>query len=713
MPYSPSASDSILQGRLPHATSLVLFSRFPEAGKVKTRLAWRIGDGAAASIHHYMLNSVVETLMQRVEDVNIVLNYTGAPCEDSMRQALNPGIDSELIHFIEQPNTSFGGRINAIAKRLNKVVIVSSDIPQLSIEQLDEAIAHVRNNRSTIGLTADGGYYLIGLPEYRDVFTAIDYRAQDVGQQTLALLQHHFDRAHPLQQMLIDVDEERDLQSLGLDHLTANYVDISVIIPVLNESDTILITLEHIIATADDSDRIEIIVVDGQSRDQTPALVDGFKERFPELKLHIFAIPSLGRSFQMNYGYRRSSGRFSLFCHADTWLPKHWDRIVKSSFLDTHLQWCSFSLRYDHSHPALRWIAWIANNVRRVPYGDQALCFRRDYFSERGKFDYLTLFEDARFMYIKVPLRDGRRLPQPVFTSARMYADKRGKLSCGTVISTLLKNNAILIAAWLFKIPPCLLKSVYYRYFKALNIVEVEFLTQRYAFRYHYPTKLRHKIMIWKVLYYQHAMDDVIGAILKYSKGNDIIVDVGANVGILSILLAMTLTRRNINSDIVAFEPVPTLCASFHYNQSLYRREIKNRITLENLALSQQSGQHYYLHANGELSYLTAANHRGALTTEAIALDDYHFEDRPISVIKLDIEGHELAALRGMKKILCRHKPAVLFEVLSRPMTAFLGYPSTSSKSAITDFFDSIGYRVNKISRVDYVALPNDRFLNR
>ena len=685
---SSTTADSQLQSNtLPHEISIVLFSRFPKPGKVKTRLAWRIGDGAAAHIHRHMLNGILATLVTYVKNVNIVLNYTGADCEQSMRKAFYPDVDTKSVQFIKQPDLSFGERVSYIAQRLNKFIIVSSDIPQLSVAQINEAIAYVENNQSVIGLTEDGGYYLIGLPEYRDVFTSVDYRANDVGQQTFSLMQTYFNQAHQLKKRLIDVDEEQDLQALDLEHLIEGYVDISVIIPVLNESDNIVRMLEHTLTTASEIDRIEIIIVDGCSRDNTVALVADFKERFADVKLHLFVIPSLGRSFQMNYGFRRSSGRFSLFCHADTLLPEHWDSKIKDNFHNAHIKWCHFGLRYDNPHRALRFIAWVASNLRRVPYGDQALCFRRDYFTERGKFDYLTLLEDARLMYVKVSSSEGNSLADSALTSARMYANKQGKLTYRSIVKIMLRNNAILIGAWLLKIPPCLLKSLYYRNVRKLNIIEVDCLNQRYAFQYHYPEKLKHKIIIWKTFYYQHCLDRIIGEMLKHIKGNDIIVDVGANVGMLSILLAISLTKQHISSQIIAFEHSQKLRDSFQYNHSLYQQEIKNRITLESKDCVDNT------------------------TTQTITLDNYRFQDKPISIIAVNVEKSWRAVLEGMQETLRQHRPVVLFQLTLYSNTChcikkFLRHSQTDQRNTIDNFFNRIDYNVEKLSKVHYVAHP-------
>ena len=95
---------------------------------------------------------------------------------------------------------------------------------------------------------------------------------------------------------------------------------ISVIIPTLNEERTIMATLAHTASLGFD----ELIVVDGGSLDQTPVLVESYRQRTrpPAQSLVRLVTAPCGRARQMNEGAKASRGEILLFLHADTQLPR-------------------------------------------------------------------------------------------------------------------------------------------------------------------------------------------------------------------------------------------------------------------------------------------------------------------------------------------------------------------------------------------------------
>ncbi|CCQ65331.1 Glycosyltransferase [Crocosphaera watsonii WH 0402] len=103
---------------LPYPVSIVLFTRYPDPGKVKTRLAWDIGDRTAANIHGVFMSKMLMILLREINGVNIIVNYTGIDYQTEMIQGFDPalvldikqGINSGVLSFIKQPSTSFGER---------------------------------------------------------------------------------------------------------------------------------------------------------------------------------------------------------------------------------------------------------------------------------------------------------------------------------------------------------------------------------------------------------------------------------------------------------------------------------------------------------------------------------------------------------------------------------------------------------------------------
>ena len=110
---------------------------------------------------------------------------------------------------------------------------------------------------------------------------------------------------------------------------------ISVIIPTLNEERTIMATLAHTAGLGFD----ELIVIDGGSTDDTPALVESYRLSTQSSALSpvqwVTAPP--GRARQMNEGAKASRGEILLFLHADTQLPGNAKIVIDMALVDLRL----------------------------------------------------------------------------------------------------------------------------------------------------------------------------------------------------------------------------------------------------------------------------------------------------------------------------------------------------------------------------------------
>ena len=112
-------------------------------------------------------------------------------------------------------------------------------------------------------------------------------------------------------------------------------MDISVIIPTLNEAATIGETLRRVRS----SGRCEVIVVDGGSDDGTPELAR------PQADLVLSA--GRGRARQMNVGARAASGQVLLFLHADTVLPPDFPALLENALRNPRVVGGRFDVRLD------------------------------------------------------------------------------------------------------------------------------------------------------------------------------------------------------------------------------------------------------------------------------------------------------------------------------------------------------------------------------
>lgn len=173
---------------------------------------------------------------------------------------------------------------------------------------------------------------------------------------------------------------------------------ISVIIPTLNEERTIMATLAHTASLGFD----ELIVVDGGSTDETPALVESFRLSIQSSALspvEWVTVPC-GRARQMNEGAKVSRGEILLFLHADAQLPDDAKTMIDTTLADQRMVGGRFDVRFDR--PSMwgtiisRMMNW-RSRLSSIATGDQALFVRRPIFEQMGGFADMPLMEDIEF----------------------------------------------------------------------------------------------------------------------------------------------------------------------------------------------------------------------------------------------------------------------------------------------------------------------------
>lgn len=166
---------------------------------------------------------------------------------------------------------------------------------------------------------------------------------------------------------------------------------------------------------------------------------------------------------------------------------------------------------------------------------------------------------------------------------------------------------------------------------------------------------------------YEHH---VTAAIRPYLKPGITVLDIGANVGYFTLLAARALAGQG---RIVAFEPNRFNCELIRL--SLAQNGITN-VTLHERAVSDRAGTLLLLPdgSNGRLltnEQPTAAPNaderewldQHPLLVETVALDDLLGDLDRVDLVKIDIEGAEPMALRGMAGLIRRHRPVIFTEL--------------------------------------------------
>ncbi|WCT74029.1 FkbM family methyltransferase [Sphingomonas naphthae] len=145
----------------------------------------------------------------------------------------------------------------------------------------------------------------------------------------------------------------------------------------------------------------------------------------------------------------------------------------------------------------------------------------------------------------------------------------------------------------------------------------------------------------------------ILQAIRQNLNADDVFVDVGANVGIMSFHAASIVGQGGRE---FAFEP----------NQDNVQRFLQgvllngfSNVTMFPFAASNAAGIFSMQgHSN---TYLVSASVGGRLT-QSVRVDDLLQNEPRVNFIKIDIEGHEPFALEGLNEIMAKHKPLVLCE---------------------------------------------------
>lgn len=192
---------------------LLIFARYPAAGKVKTRLIPAVGAEGAARIYREMAEHTLNQVRvaAQIKGISSQLWFTGDN-QDALRHWLG-----QALAYYPQPDGDLGDRLifafqSAFGEGHRAVVAIGTDCPSLNSEIMMEAFDGLANHDLVLGPATDGGYYLIGLKRpIPDVFRGIAWSTAEVLRQTeavaerLSLTQYHLPK-------LTDIDNPEDLE---------------------------------------------------------------------------------------------------------------------------------------------------------------------------------------------------------------------------------------------------------------------------------------------------------------------------------------------------------------------------------------------------------------------------------------------------------------------------------------------------------------------
>jgi len=222
----------------------------------------------------------------------------------------------------------------------------------------------------------------------------------------------------------------------------------SIIIPVYSEGDTINSAIAAVNNLEYPENR-EIIVVDGHPDENT----------IKKIKCgEVIKIGSpKGRGNQLNCGAAKATGEILIFLHADTRLPGSALRRIAAALEDNGCIGGAFDLGISADSLVFRIIEKVASwrsRLTRIPYGDQAIFIRADYFRQLGGFRNIPLMEDVDLMQrIKQIKGKIKIVSDRVATSPRRWEEE------GIIFCTL--RNWLLISLFSLGVKPETLARFY------------------------------------------------------------------------------------------------------------------------------------------------------------------------------------------------------------------------------------------------------------
>ncbi|NHC37023.1 TIGR04282 family arsenosugar biosynthesis glycosyltransferase [Scytonema millei] len=193
--------------------SLIIFTRYPEPGKTKTRLIPALGAEKAALLHRQMTEHTLAQVkrLQAQRSVRVEVCFAGGNSNLMMQW-----LGNDLIYTV-QGEGDLGTRMarslaNTFDDGANYAAIVGTDCPGLNAGSIAAAFDQLhRVCDLVLGPAVDGGYYLLGLRRFiPELFVGVNWGSPEVLSQTVAIAKRLNLSVAYLPQ-LPDVDRPEDL----------------------------------------------------------------------------------------------------------------------------------------------------------------------------------------------------------------------------------------------------------------------------------------------------------------------------------------------------------------------------------------------------------------------------------------------------------------------------------------------------------------------
>lgn len=200
---------------VPDNNCICVFVKYPQAGKVKTRLGPEIGFDNAAELYKRFVAD--ELAVAKSIDAETVICFE----PEQKREQYTDWLGNDLS-YIRQRGSDIGQRMqnafeDCFKQGFGQVVLIGSDIPDIRAYILKDSFARLTDGSDmVIGPSSDGGYYLIGFSKNSfepGIFQDVTWSTQDVFEQTMLNIEE-FDISVSMVERWHDIDNLSDVNNL-------------------------------------------------------------------------------------------------------------------------------------------------------------------------------------------------------------------------------------------------------------------------------------------------------------------------------------------------------------------------------------------------------------------------------------------------------------------------------------------------------------------
>jgi FkbM family methyltransferase len=192
----------------------------------------------------------------------------------------------------------------------------------------------------------------------------------------------------------------------------------------------------------------------------------------------------------------------------------------------------------------------------------------------------------------------------------------------------------------------------------------------------------------------------IVGQFRRLYRPGTNIVDAGANLGLHSIALAKIASP---GATVFAFEPHPEIYGLVTANTAAYPGVHCVNKALSNTARAFHMPSVIDWENAGGCNLGTEAS-PGGYEVQSVALDDLGIEN--VGLMKIDVEGHELACIEGARETILRDRPPLVVEIMGGQDRRTAPPELAAEIQRRIDVICDLGYRFEQVSKHDYVFRP-------